>query len=213
VGTTSDRKGRVGRPADTDSEKTRQQLLAAAANHFARDGYAHATLRGIAQAAGLTAGTLYHHYATKADLYQAVYRYAVDELTAAYAVGLQDSHTFEDQLRVVLRTQINLLARSVPAPLIVARAWVDHALDGTPSVPVESSSRVLIDALVDGAVVRGEIRPEEVTIWRPLVRTMMWGVTMLHLTGAYPAETVIEGVLAKVLAPVALPRGHTRGVY
>jgi AcrR family transcriptional regulator len=199
-------KRRVGRPADTDPEQTRQDLLRAAMASFARDGYANSTLRGIAEEAGLTAGTLYHHFSTKSDLYSAVYQNAVDVATAFSSAAVADAVTLEEQLRALLTANVHLIDKAEPAPLFIARAWVDHPLDGTPSVPVESSARVMIDALVDAAIERGELPADEVDLWRPLVRAMVWGVTMVHLTGAYPADTVIDGLVTKVFSSTKADR-------
>jgi AcrR family transcriptional regulator len=202
---------RVGRPTESDSEETRRQLLRAASVRFAHDGYARTTLRSIAQEAGLTAGTLYHHFATKSELYLAVYQSAVDEITAANMAALEGAVDFASELRAMLNTGIDMLNRSIVAPLIVARAWVDPALDGTPSVPVESSSQVLIDEWLDRAVSRGDIPADEITLWRPLVRAMLWGVGMLHLTEAYPMDLVVDGLVDKMLASTAALQSSVGG--
>ena len=39
----------------------------AALEHFARDGYDRATIRAIAQTAGVSPGPLRHHYGSKED--------------------------------------------------------------------------------------------------------------------------------------------------
>jgi AcrR family transcriptional regulator len=53
-------------------EETRQRLLAAAARTFARQGYAGASLDAVAEAAGLTKGAVYWHFASKMDLFLAL---------------------------------------------------------------------------------------------------------------------------------------------
>ena len=55
------------------AEDTRRSLLAAARHEFAAQGYAGASLDLIAARAGVTKGALYHHFANKAALLQAVY--------------------------------------------------------------------------------------------------------------------------------------------
>ncbi|WP_329297206.1 TetR/AcrR family transcriptional regulator [Streptomyces sp. NBC_00659] len=54
------------------SERTRRRLVRAGAQMFNRNGYASATLGQIAQAAGLTKGALYFHFASKDGLADAV---------------------------------------------------------------------------------------------------------------------------------------------
>ncbi len=50
-------------------ERTRRQLLAAAARVFANEGLAGASLEEIAELAGYTTGALYYHFANKEQLF------------------------------------------------------------------------------------------------------------------------------------------------
>jgi len=47
-------------------------LLDAAALHFERDGYDSANVTDIAAAAGVTTGSLYHHFGSKLDLFRVI---------------------------------------------------------------------------------------------------------------------------------------------
>ena len=53
-----------------EAEETRQQLLSAALEVFANKGYEATRLSDIADAAGLTRGTIYWHFENKADLFR-----------------------------------------------------------------------------------------------------------------------------------------------
>jgi len=65
------------RPARTlkadQSEATRAALIGAARELFAARGYAAVATEEIVRAAGVTRGALYHHFAGKLELFQAVY--------------------------------------------------------------------------------------------------------------------------------------------
>jgi AcrR family transcriptional regulator len=67
------------------SEATVSELLAAARERFAKDGYAGTSLDAIAAAAGVTKGALYHHFAGKRDLFQAVFEEEQRRLLAMVA--------------------------------------------------------------------------------------------------------------------------------
>jgi AcrR family transcriptional regulator len=54
------------------AQNTRQRLLDAAAAVFVERGYARATTKEIAKAADVAEGTIYRHFADKAELFQAV---------------------------------------------------------------------------------------------------------------------------------------------
>jgi AcrR family transcriptional regulator len=54
------------------SANTRARLIATAAALFARDGYAATSTEAILEGAGVRRGALYHHFADKAALFEAV---------------------------------------------------------------------------------------------------------------------------------------------
>jgi AcrR family transcriptional regulator len=66
----------------------REQLLAAATQAFARNGFAATSLDDIAEAAGISRVLLYRHFESKTDLYRAVLDRAIARLTTA--VGTRD---------------------------------------------------------------------------------------------------------------------------
>ncbi len=71
------------------SEGTRAALLAAARRLFAERGYADVGTEEIVRAAGVTRGALYHHFAGKRELLEAVY----EQLEAELAQELADRIT------------------------------------------------------------------------------------------------------------------------
>lgn len=69
-----------GRPrtGERSPEASRARLLDAAADVVARRGYERASVDEIAEAAGLSKGTLYWNFASKAELFQALLEERVD---------------------------------------------------------------------------------------------------------------------------------------
>ncbi|MGI4827162.1 MAG: TetR/AcrR family transcriptional regulator [Janthinobacterium lividum] len=57
------------------TEKTKAQLLAAAEEVFARDGFEGAQMDSIAKAAGRSKGAIYAHYKSKDDLFLALFEH------------------------------------------------------------------------------------------------------------------------------------------
>lgn len=64
----------MGRIAGVTAAETRERLLRAAADVFARRGYDGTRVADIAKAAGVSNGALYAHFASKADLLVAALR-------------------------------------------------------------------------------------------------------------------------------------------
>jgi len=74
--------------------RTRERLLAAAREVLEEGGYAGASVAAIARRAGLSAGALYRHFPSKADLFVEVFRAAAEgELAALHEAAAQrESH-------------------------------------------------------------------------------------------------------------------------
>src|SRR6476646_3250636 len=74
VKSTQEERGKPARSLKAEqSEATRATLVAVARVLFAKRGYAAVGTEQIVRAAGVTRGALYHHFAGKRELFQAVY--------------------------------------------------------------------------------------------------------------------------------------------
>lgn len=67
----------------------REQVLAAAAREFSAKGYEASSLRDIAAAAGVLAGSLYYHFHSKDDLFATVHAEGFRQLHAALDTALE----------------------------------------------------------------------------------------------------------------------------
>jgi AcrR family transcriptional regulator len=104
------------------SEATKGALIAAARRLFAERGYTGVGTEEIVGEAGVTRGALYHHFAGKKDLLEAVYEQIEEEVTQKIAAeALTGSDPFE-----ALRAG--------------ARSFIDHCLEP------EVQQIVLLDA-------------------------------------------------------------------
>jgi AcrR family transcriptional regulator len=89
VTSTNDSAKRHGRRTQRDRSKTtRGELLAAARELFARDGFGATSLDAVVSSCAVTKGALYHHFDGKSDLFRAVFdeeqRRLADVVAAAY---------------------------------------------------------------------------------------------------------------------------------
>ena len=87
------------RTQEERSEATRAALIAAARPLFAERGYAGVGTQEIVRAAGVTRGALYHHFAAKPQLFEAVYEQVERELTEKIAAGALGGSDPMDALR------------------------------------------------------------------------------------------------------------------
>ena len=78
-----DDRGMAREESESGSDETRQRILSSASRVFAEKGYARATTRALAAAAGINEVTLFRHFGNKQNLFAAVIdEYAASAMTA-----------------------------------------------------------------------------------------------------------------------------------
>ena len=113
--------GRVRKPR---VHNRHDSLLAAAARVFCEKGYAQATMRDIAAASGMTAGSIYYHFPSKADLLLAVYARGVMLVNEAVASARRAGKDPWDVLEAVARAHLEVMLGTLPGTAPFARVFV-----------------------------------------------------------------------------------------
>lgn len=153
------------------SQSTRQALVAAARPLFADRGYAGVGTEEIVRAAGVTRGALYHHFAGKRELFEAVYEQIEVELAERIAAGALQANAASPLEAMRAGAEMFLRVSTEPeAQQIVL-------LDG-PSVLgwdrwreiAAAHGLGLIEATLQAAIEAGSIDPQPV---RPLAHILM----------------------------------------
>ncbi len=155
------------RPVAFEDLTARARIREAALEHFARDGYDRATIRAIAQTAGVSPGLLRHHYGSKEDLREACDHHVFEMLHRVNAQLLADPGA-------TAQTQ----QASKPFGRYVARSLADGSPSGGP----------IFDELVtmtEAWLVRADdSRTDTPTVDRrvraALVTAMKIGIPLLH---------------------------------
>jgi AcrR family transcriptional regulator len=143
--------------------ETRQALLSAARELFGKRGFAAVGTVEIVRAARLTRGALYHHFASKEDLFRAVYEAAEAELVeqiaaTALATGSPvealsaGAHAFLDACEDPAVRQITL----IDAPAVLG--WEQWREIGT-RYGLGLVQSTLEAAMDSGAIARQPVRP------------------------------------------------------
>jgi AcrR family transcriptional regulator len=86
------------------SRDTRVRLLAAAAEVLDAGGYAAASVAAIAERAGVATGTLYRHFASKAELFVELFRRIAEQELAAMTQAASATRTAGEELDAVVAT-------------------------------------------------------------------------------------------------------------
>ncbi|MDX3243363.1 MULTISPECIES: ScbR family autoregulator-binding transcription factor [unclassified Streptomyces] len=106
--------------------RTRQSLVRAAAEVFAAEGYARASLPAISERAGVSTGALHFHFSSKDDLAGAVERAAAD---AVEQLAQRCRNAADTRLQSLVHMASSLLLAVVTEPVIRAA----FRLSGDPS--------------------------------------------------------------------------------
>ncbi len=127
----------------------REQLLAEAARLFGAKGYEHTSMRDIASAFGILPGSLYHHFASKDELFIAVYAAGVSQILAAVSRAVADQHTPWDRLEAacVAHLQTLLLQEGFAAAVIADGSAAQLSVQGA-LVPHRDRYEQVFEALI-----------------------------------------------------------------
>jgi AcrR family transcriptional regulator len=82
-----------------------------ATRHFARGGYGGTSAARIAEEAGLTAGTVFYHFKSKAELYRQVGESAMEALAAELTDAGDSSADVVSALKTMFSLQIDFIRR------------------------------------------------------------------------------------------------------
>lgn len=99
--------GRSKRKPRGFGQERRSEILTAAKQLFANEGYARVTTRALAEKAGLSQTGLYLYFATKEDILRAISDETHDALTAAFDRAVTDAETPGEALRKLIRAYID----------------------------------------------------------------------------------------------------------
>ena len=153
------------------SDETRQRILEAALTTFRERGFERATMREIAQAAGVALGAAYYYFDSKDAIVLAFYEQAQAEMLPRTTEALDRAKTLEARLRAVVLAKIEYFA---PNRKLLA-ALTAHTDPEHPLSPFSRESRAIREqdvALFDRAVDESGVKlPPSV---RPYLGRLLW---------------------------------------
>ncbi|MGF1661799.1 MAG: TetR/AcrR family transcriptional regulator [Kineosporiaceae bacterium] len=184
-------------------EDTRRRLLDAAVEVVARVGYARATTRAIAEAAGVAEGTIYRHFPHKQHLFRAAVmernRPVLEWMSGL--PGRAGSATVEATLTETARVLGRLRRELIPLELAAfsdpsLRDVVAAAMDPPPGAPLVGPPQLLADYLSAEqrlGRVRADLDPRRTAL---TLLTMLFGVGMMPPDAdGFPPAPLVESAV------------------
>ncbi|MFI1205351.1 TetR/AcrR family transcriptional regulator (plasmid) [Streptomyces sp. BHT-5-2] len=190
-------------------EERRGELLDTAAEVFAAQGYNATTVRQIADAAGMLAGSLYYHFDSKEAMVDEILTAFLDELWAGYDAVLAAGHGPRETIEALVTESFREIDRHRAAVAIYQKE-ARHLADRHPRFGYLADARrrfagVWLGALERG-VAEGVFRADlDIRLAYRFLRDTVWVAASWYRPGArHGPEEVARQYLSMVLDGIAL---------
>jgi AcrR family transcriptional regulator len=190
----------------------RNQILDAATQVFAEKGFHRATVRAVAQAAGVADGTIYTYFASKDELLIGILdRLNQTEERPEHFAQVGHDGDFRAFFEDYLRERLRLVFASLP----VLQALLPEVMTNT-ALRQRYFEQILQPTFAVGEhffrqrMATGELRPLDVPITVRALAGMVLGVAMLRLLGDNDSTADVEelaAVMAALLLDGLIPAG------
>lgn len=184
------------------SENTRAKLMKAFRNAILTQGYEATTIEGILAATGLSKGALYHHFASKAEMMEAIYE---DESRRAISRALADSSGAASPLQ---RLRAAFIAwtkevRSKRTSKILFEVG-PSALGAQRAKEIESANSLIhIEALLKEAVAAREVAPLDTALIATMLNALVAEAALYTLRTGKDAGEILDMMMRAVLRSIA----------
>jgi TetR/AcrR family transcriptional regulator, transcriptional repressor for nem operon len=198
----------------TKGERTRERVIAQAAQVFNQRGYWGSSLRDLMDATGLEKGGIYNHFAGKDELAAAAFEHNVDLMRARIRAALQGHRHAQDRLRGI--TDVYRLFVVEP-PFVGGCPIMNLAVDSDDTHPMlrakarramaelrdETIARIVARGVERGEL-RAEVDPQQVAV---VFVSMLEGALMLsHLYDDSSQMAVAADHLDRFVADLVVQR-------
>lgn len=192
-----------GREGDSAAvSERRAEILDIAAEIFARKGYVNATVREIADASGILAGSLYHHFDSKEAMVDEILSTFLAELVGEYEAIVAEGRDAETTLRALVHTQFEGLAEHRAAITLANND--SYYLQQIPRFAYLQETGVHIAELWSGVLARGveegAFRPDldPALVW-VFIKGAVWATVQYLSDGGRTASRTIADAYLGVL--------------
>jgi AcrR family transcriptional regulator len=153
-------------PETSRGEQTKRLIVDTAVRLFRDQGYDKTTMRGIAQAAGVSVGNAYYYFPSKDHLVQQFYATVQEDTAVAVAEPLARPGPFDERLRVALTAMLDTMAPYHAFAGKFIRTAVEPGSPLSPfsaeSAPARERSITVLRSVVEGSTTKidAELRPD-----------------------------------------------------
>ena len=174
---------------------TRDRLLEAATKVFLAQGFTAASMDMVRQEAGVSNGSLYHHFPTKALLADALYAHTLRGFHAALAVPIAGKASAQAGVKGLLRAYVQwVLQHPEQARLLHALRRGGGVTDGAEISAANEHAYGALKGWMEQRMEAGEMRTMPFHLWMALVFSPAMSLTQRW--AGQPSPTVAPKVRA-----------------
>jgi len=186
-----------------EPQDRRSDILASAAELFARKGVGATTVREIADAVGMLSGSLYHHFESKDAIVAEILTGYLRAIQDRYAAVLASGKGPADSLHDLVVTSLQVASEQPQAttiyqnerPYLRERPRFADVLAG--AADIQRTWLLVIEKGVAEGTFRADIAPR---VFYRLIRDAVWlSVRWHHPAGEYPTSQLADDITAVFL--------------
>jgi len=147
-------------PPQERDPQTRNRLLASAVHIFERKGYSAASVREVAEMAGVTKPTLYYHFGSKEGLLIAILQEAIREFDRTLSVAVARTGTARERLLALCEDVFTVFELNIPIVRVAHTVFLGP-IDVAPAFDLTAFERMWRESLqgiVEDGQAAGEFR-------------------------------------------------------
>lgn len=172
-----------------DPLPTRDRLLGAAAQVFLERGYASASMEQVRQAAGVSNGSLYHHFPTKAQLADALYVDLLHDFHAFLLAPIARDAAAETGVKALVRAHINWVLKHPDRAALLHKLKREGDVTNASAGIAEANAQAFgaLGSWVQRKTEAGEMRAMPFHVWMAVVFAPVMSLTGRWVNEANPS--------------------------
>jgi AcrR family transcriptional regulator len=183
----------------------RDAILAAAASRFRRQGFERTSVREIAQAMGMTSGSLFYHFATKEELLVTIMEEGVRDIMQSVRDGLAGETRLPERLLSMVRSHLKaLLGPRLDAMTVLLYEWRSLSPDAqTRVMALRNAYEDLWMAPISEAAALGLVDTDAVLVRQTVLGALNWTAQWYRPGGRLDVDALAQRMFSMLFPRLA----------
>lgn len=183
------------------SETTRSKLMKAFRDTILTRGYEATTIDDILAATGLSKGALYHHFASKAEMMEAIYEDESHRAISRALAGASGEASPLQRLRAAFIAWTQEVRSKRTSKILFELG--PSALGAQRAKEIESANSLIhIEALLKEAVAARELKPLDTALFASMLNALVAEAALYTLRTGKDAGDILDMMMKAVLSSV-----------